>query len=208
MLALDFGTSNTVVAYWADDGEPCVLALPGLSQPDTSNNPPLIPTQIYVEDARTGTVLVGQAVRDRGLDAKHDPRFFNLFKRGIGAEVQGFVPELDGVAVTPELAGQWFLQAVVAATRSQVGEAAETTWVLTAPVDSFEAYRQWLSRTGASLGIDRLQLLDEPTAAALDYGIERSRQILVVDFGGGTLDISLVQPAPRTQRTGKAWGRS
>ncbi|MEO0803751.1 MAG: Hsp70 family protein, partial [Cyanobacteria bacterium J06642_2] len=130
----------------------------------------------------------------------------NLFKRGIGAEVQGFVPEVDVIPVTPELAGQWFLQAVVAATRSQLGVAADTTWVLTAPVDSFEAYRQWLGRTGAQLGIDRLQLLDEPTAAALDYGIERSRHILVVDFGGGTLDISLVQPAPRTQSTGQAWG--
>lgn len=205
MLALDFGTSNTVVAYWGDEDEPRVLALPGLSRQD-ADNPPLIPTQIYVEDARTGQILAGQAVSDRGLDTKQDPRFFNLFKRGIGAEVQGFVPELDGIEVTPELAGQWFLQAVVAATRSQLGEAADTPWVLTAPVDSFEAYRQWLGRTGASLGIDRLQLLDEPTAAALDYGIEQSRHILVVDFGGGTLDISLVQPAPRTQKTGMAWG--
>ncbi|MEO1133751.1 MAG: Hsp70 family protein [Cyanobacteria bacterium J06639_1] len=205
MLALDFGTSNTVVAYWGENVDPCVLALPELSRTD-GTNPPLIPTQIYVEDARQGRVRVGQAVSDRGLDSKRDPRFFNLFKRGIGAEVQGFVPELDGVAVTPELAGQWFLQAVVAATRSHLGDAAETTWVMTAPVDSFEAYRQWLSRTGASLGIDRLQLLDEPTAAALDYGIERSRHILVVDFGGGTLDLSLVQPVPRTQRTGNAWG--
>ena len=211
MLAIDFGTSNTVVAQLIDD-EPHVLNLPGLSRQDP-NNPPTIPSQVYVEDARIGKVVVGQAVSDRGFDVKSDPRYFRNFKRGIGVDVMGFVPELDGVEVTSELVGQWFLREIVTATHAYLAANASAddsadpqadSWVFTVPVDSFEAYRQWLSRTASALGVEQLQLLDEPTAAALDYGLQERRNLLIVDFGGGTLDLALIQPAPTTG--GRAWG--
>jgi molecular chaperone DnaK (HSP70) len=202
MLAIDFGTSNTVVACLSSEGEAHTLSLPNLSR-QTTDNPSLIPSQVYVEDARTGRVVVGQAVSDRGLDVKGDPRFFCNFKRGIGVDVRGFVPELDGVAVTPELVGTWFLRRVVQAVQ-QVQTDMTSDWVLTVPVDSFEAYRQWLAQTAAMLGVEQLQLLDEPTAAALEYGLLESRNLLIVDFGGGTLDLALVQPAQAVG--GRAWG--
>ena len=205
MLAIDFGTSNTVVAQLQDETA-TVLRLPDICRQQT-NNPPTIPSQVYVEDARAGRVVVGQAVNERGLDVKTDPRYFRNFKRGIGAEVRGFVPQLDGVEVTPELVGEWFLKAVVKATKSALDgeiDVEAQSWVFTVPVDSFEAYRQWLSRIADSLGVIQLQLLDEPTAAALDYDLLESRNFLVVDFGGGTLDLALIQPARATG--GRAWG--
>ncbi len=191
VYAVDFGTSNTVVVRWnAVTQEAETLALPGLSQ-KLGDNPPLIPSLIYVEDATLSEVVAGQAVRDRGLDLSSNPRFFRNFKRGIGAEIQGFLPDLDGRTVSFEQAGQWFLATVLQqlqATHNDVDSI-----VFTVPVDSFEAYRNWLTQACYSLNVNEVRLLDEPTAAALGYGLTTQGNILVIDFGGGTLDLSLVR---------------
>ncbi|MHC5829860.1 MAG: Hsp70 family protein, partial [Nostoc sp.] len=80
-IAIDFGTSNTVIARWNPvTQQPETLNLPGLSIKQ-SLNPPLIPSLVYVEDATQNKVLVGQQVRDRGLDLKGETRFFRSFKR-------------------------------------------------------------------------------------------------------------------------------
>ena len=100
--AIDFGTSNTVITRWNPaTQQPETVSLPGLSL-QLSQNPPLIPSLLYVEDASLGKVVLGQAVRDRGLDLTNNPRFFQSFKRGIGADIQGFLPELEGKIVTFE----------------------------------------------------------------------------------------------------------
>jgi molecular chaperone DnaK (HSP70) len=97
--AIDFGTSNTVVARWNPIAEKAeTLSLRGISVRQ-GQNPDLIPSILYVEDASQNQVLVGQQVRDRGLDIQTDPRFFRGFKRGIGTSVQGFLPEVDGQSI-------------------------------------------------------------------------------------------------------------
>lgn len=190
-IAIDFGTSNTVIARWNPvTQESETLNLPGLSV-QQSLNPPLIPSLVYVEDATKAQVLVGQQVRDRGLDLKNDPRFFRTFKRGIGTDIQGFLPELDGQIVTFEQVGQWFLNQVI--TQLAPMQGGLESLVLTVPVDSFEAYRYWLGKVCQALPVEQVRILDEPTAAALGYGMADQEVILVIDFGGGTLDLSLVQ---------------
>jgi molecular chaperone DnaK (HSP70) len=190
-IAIDFGTSNTVIARWNPiTQEPETLNIPGLSV-QQSLNPPLIPSLVYVEDAAKAQVLVGQQVRDRGLDLKNDPRFFRTFKRGIGTDIQGFLPELDGQIVTFEQVGQWFLNQVIQELAPMQGGV--ESLVLTVPVDSFEAYRYWLGKVCQALPVEQVRMLDEPTAAALGYGMADQEIILVIDFGGGTLDLSLVQ---------------
>jgi molecular chaperone DnaK (HSP70) len=190
--AIDFGTSNTVVTRWnAATGQAETLALPGISQ-RLGANPPLIPSLLYVEDARSGQVLVGQQVRDRGLDA--DARCFRNFKRGLGANLKGpgFLPELDGQKLSFEQIGEWFLTQVIRDfAASEPGMLESLT--LTVPVDSFEAYRLWLGRVASELNIQQVRLIDESTAAALGYGLTAQQLLLVVDFGGGTLDLSLVR---------------
>ncbi|PMB48618.1 molecular chaperone DnaK [Fischerella thermalis CCMEE 5330] len=190
-IAIDFGTSNTVIARWNPvTQESETLNLPGLSV-QQSLNPPLIPSLLYVEDATKAQVLVGQQVRDRGLDLKNDPRFFRTFKRGIGTDIQGFLPELDGQIVTFEQVGQWFLNQVI--TQLAPMQGGLESLVLTVPVDSFEVYRYWLGKVCQALPVEQVRILDEPTAAALGYGMADQEVILVIDFGGGTLDLSLVQ---------------
>ena len=204
-IAIDFGTSNTVIARWNPaTQQPETLSLAGLSV-QQGQNPPLIPSLLYVEDASRREVVVGQAVRDRGLDLKTDPRFFRSFKRGIGSDIQGFLPELDGQSVSFEQVGQWFLTQLIEklqATMPDVGQ----SLVLTVPVDSFEAYRHWLGGVCQSLPVEQVRMLDEPTAAALGYGMAEGGLLLVVDFGGGTLDLSLVQLSQEMQAGKKPLG--
>jgi molecular chaperone DnaK (HSP70) len=189
--AIDFGTSNTVIARWnAATQQPETIVLERLAL-RLGGNPPLVPSLLYVEDAAAGKVLVGQTVRDRGLDLSRDPRFFRNFKRGVGADIQGFLPDLDGRSVSFEQAGEWFLAQVIG--QLQQAEPDLETLVFTVPVDSFEAYRLWLARACESLNVQQVRMLDEPTAAALGYGLAGGSTLLVVDFGGGTLDLSLVR---------------
>ncbi|HLO50648.1 MAG TPA: Hsp70 family protein [Kamptonema sp.] len=190
-IAIDFGTSNTVIARWNQASQqPETLKLPGLSL-ISGQNPPLIPSLLYIENAAQGKVVVGQQVRDRGLDLNADPRFFRNFKRGIGTPIQGFLPELDGQVVTFEQVGQWFLSRIVNSIREL--PLPIDSLVFTVPVDSFEAYRNWLGKVCQSLQVEQVRMLDEPTAAALGYGLADREILLVIDFGGGTLDLSLVR---------------
>ena len=203
--AIDFGTSNTVITRWNPaTGQPETLSLPGLSL-QLSQNPPLVPSLLYVEEASQGKVIVGQAVRDKGLDLAKNPRFFRSFKRGIGAEIQGFLPELDGKTISFEQVGQWFLTQIIEQLEPSPDTVVESL-ILTVPVDSFEAYRHWLSGVCQALPVEQVRMLDEPTAAALGYGVAEGDTLLVVDFGGGTLDLSLVQLNQEAQAGKKPLG--
>jgi molecular chaperone DnaK (HSP70) len=190
--AIDFGTSNTVITRWNQaTQQPETLTLPGVSL-KMGQNPPLIPSLVYVENAAQNHVVIGQQVRDRALDISGDARFFRNFKRGIGADVQGFLPELEGQTIQFEQVGEWFLKQVITDLQKTDPEIKDSI-VFTVPVDSFEAYRLWLGRVCESLDINQVRMLDEPTAAALGYGLAEKETLLVIDFGGGTLDLSLVQ---------------
>ena len=190
--AIDFGTSNTVITRWnAASQQPETLGLAGLSQ-QLADNPPLIPSLVYVDNASQGQVIVGQAVRDRGLDLADNTRFFRSFKRGIGAKIQGFLPKLDQKSITFEQVGQWFLTTLIDRLQAEISDPLDSL-VLTVPVDSFESYRYWLSNVCQAWSIQQVRILDEPTAAALGYGTTEENLLLVIDFGGGTIDLSLVQ---------------
>ena len=190
--AIDFGTSNTVITRWnaaTENGE--IVKLPGISQP-SPGVPPLIPSLVFAENITLGNISIGQTVRDRGLDLAGDPRCFRNFKRGIGAPIQGFLPEIAGQSITFEQVGAWFFGQMIDQLRQEAGTS-PSSLVITVPVDSFESYRHWLTQICQSWGIEQVQLLDEPTAAALGYQSTGDGTILVIDFGGGTVDFSLVE---------------
>lgn len=190
-IAIDFGTSNTVISRWNQTTQqPEIVKLPGLSI-ISGQNPPLIPSLVYVENAAENKVVIGQQVRDKGYDVNTDSRFFRNFKRGIGTDIKGFLPEIDGQVVSFEQVGELFLKEVVATVR-KVPLPVESL-IFTVPVDSFEAYRHWLGQVCQSLQVEQVRMIDEPTAAALGYGMAEAEILLVIDFGGGTLDLSLVR---------------
>ena len=190
-IAIDFGTSNTVITRLNPDielpenqGE--IVKLAGIAQTNPLM-PPVIPSLLYVKDSENQEIFVGQAVRDKGLDIANNPRFFRNFKRGIGTDIQGYFPQIDEKTVTFEQIGEWYLGQII----PLLGE--QESLIVTVPVDSFESYRSWLNDVCQKWDIPQIRIIDEPTAAALGYGSEDDRYLLVVDFGGGTIDFSLVE---------------
>src|SRR3982750_1290440 len=97
-VAIDFGTTNSVVAVWNDETELAeVVQLSGLSSPVTPDTMPLIPSLLYVHDAKSSHITMGQAVREQKLDSQQDNRLFRNFKRGIVATPSPAPRIIDGV---------------------------------------------------------------------------------------------------------------
>ncbi|MFS8893372.1 Hsp70 family protein [Synechococcus sp. O70.1] len=188
-LAIDFGTSNTVVAVWDPvQAAPRLLSFPGLSRQEQAHS--AIPSLVYVKGKNQ--LLVGETVRAGRWGAVDPQRLFQGFKRELVAE---FVPPprvLDGERYDAERVAQAFLQAVMEAVQKEGLQPQQV--VFTAPVGSFERYLNWLRRVAGACGWDPIQIVDEATAAALGYAVgQPGSVVLVVDFGGGTLDLSLVR---------------
>ncbi|MCC7449451.1 MAG: Hsp70 family protein [Anaerolineae bacterium] len=201
-LAIDFGTTNSVIARW-DSGtnQAEIVAVPGISTPTQTDRPLLVPSLLYVGEQ--GRISVGQAVIDGQLNYQRDNRLFRNFKRGIVASSAPAPREIDGAWWADRDAGQRFIRHLV-----QAMPQADTIdqLVLTAPVASFEGYLAWLNAAIDGLeGIapDNIRIVDESTAAALGYAVtEPGAVVLVFDFGGGTLDLSLVQLPESREKTG------
>ena len=200
-LAIDFGTTNTVVARWnAARAAAEILALPDLSLAAT-DLPPLVPSLLYVDDGQTGRVRLGQAVLDARLERRPGPRLFRNFKRGIVSGEPLFRP-IDGASWDDRAAGRQFLHGLLDALPCAPDEIGQL--VLTVPVAAFTGYLLWLQENLRGIPPERIRLVDESTAAALGYAVtEPGALVLVLDFGGGTLDLSLVQlPTARSQTGG------
>lgn len=198
-LAIDFGTTNSLLARW----DPVRQAGQVVAIPNLSNNfgaePGLIPSLLYVRDGRAAEVLIGQSVlaADFPLEGL---RLFRNFKRGISANGTS-ARILDGVPWSDFEAGKQFLDTLLAALPFQADEIEQL--VLTVPVASFDGYSAWLRRALGNFA-ERVRIVDESTAAALGYAVtEPGAIVLVIDFGGGTLDLSLVRLPESREKTGQ-----
>ncbi len=201
-LAIDFGMTNSVIAQWDEsiaDGR--TLDIPFISAP-TSAGVFLIPTLLYVRDGRTGDVVIGQAVLEQGLDHQTDNRLFRNFKRTLKAEASFDSRLIDGVPWTEAQAGQIFLRRLLKSLPYQPNEIEQL--VITVPVAALDEYTAWLGNTVNEIPVEKIRIVDESTAAALGHTItEPGATVLIIDFGGGTLDLSLVRlPTART-KTGR-----
>ena len=196
-LAIDFGTTNSVIARWQGANSSAeIVSLPGLSAPATARQQPLIPSLLYVQP--DGSVTCGQAVIDGQLDYQRDNRLFRNFKRGIVTATAETSRTIDNVDWTDRDAGQRFMQQILAAVPDQIEQL-----VMTAPIAAFEDYLTWLNTLIMEIEPEKVRILDESTAAALGYAVtEPGAVVLVFDFGGGTLDLSLVQLPDSKEKTG------
>lgn len=201
-LAIDFGTTNTVIAQWnAQTNAAEIVAVPGIGGPALADRPSLVPSLVYINEGKTGVVTIGQRVIDQHLERQQGNRLFRNFKRGIVATPSPDPREIDGAQWADRDAGRAFVRGVIDAMpfdKSQVEQL-----VLTAPVASFEGYLTWLNSVMNDLAQDRIRIVDESTAAALGYTVTKpGAVVLVFDFGGGTLDLSLVQLPESRDKTG------
>jgi molecular chaperone DnaK (HSP70) len=202
-IAIDFGTTNSVVVRWDErQGGAELLALAGLSERVADGRPPLIPTLLYVANGRTanGRTDAGHAALATGL-AGEGKRLFRNFKRGLVAPEVAVTRLIDGRDWSDREAGHAFMQALFHALPGTLDDVEQLA--LTAPVAAFESYVAWLESATAGLPAEKIQVVDESTAAALGYAVtEPGALVLVFDFGGGTLDLSLVQLPQSREKTG------
>ncbi|MBC7871214.1 MAG: Hsp70 family protein [Chitinophagaceae bacterium] len=201
-LAIDFGTTNSVIARWRGDEEAAeIVATAGISSSGKGELPTVVPSLLYVQDGKAGITVCGEEVRSKGLDSMRDNRLFRNFKRGI---VSAPAPEprmIDDMLWSDRDAGKSFVKKLIS-TLPYKNEDIEQL-VLTAPVASFEGYLAWLNGVVDEIAVDKIRIVDESTAAALGYAVTKpGAVVLVFDFGGGTLDLSLVQLPETREKTG------
>lgn len=180
-LAIDLGSSTTVVAWLPTGGTPTLLPL----HPYALADPPLVPSLVWLPGPSSPRPLIGRQVQEAGLAGSDGPQLHRDFKRRIGAPTA----EPHATLLSPEAVGALLLEQLWRALPDGVEP---ERLVLTAPIDTYRAYRQWLLQACGDLPVPELALVDEPTAAAIGAGLAPGSTVLVVDLGGGTVDLSLV----------------
>jgi molecular chaperone DnaK len=178
-VGIDLGTTNSVVAV-LEGGEPTVIA-----NAEGSRTTPSV-----VAFAKNGEVLVGEVAKRQAVT--NVDRTVRSVKRHIGTD---WKQEIDGKNYTPQEISARVLQKLKRDAEAYLGEEV-TDAVVTVPAYFEDAQRQATKEAGTIAGLNVLRIINEPTAAALAYGLdkgEREQTILVFDLGGGTFDVSLLE---------------
>jgi len=178
-VGIDLGTTNSVVAV-LEGGEPTVIA-----NAEGSRTTPSV-----VAFAKNGEILVGEVAKRQAVT--NVDRTVRSVKRHIGTD---WKKEIDGKNYTPQEISARVLQKLKRDAEAYLGEEV-TDAVVTVPAYFEDAQRQATKEAGTIAGLNVLRIINEPTAAALAYGLdkgEREQTILVFDLGGGTFDVSLLE---------------
>lgn len=191
-IAIDFGTSNTVVCTPDPVTQtPRTLKFERISRrfETTGGQVDVIPSLVFIGDNQ---LVLGEEVRSQRLGFAQPSRLFQTFKRDLAVDYQPPARQIDGYTYTSEFVSELFLQEIWQRLTHQ--QIQPTRVIFTVPVGAFERYLSWFQDLADKLDLPDVQLVDESTAAALGYAVQRPGSVvLVVDFGGGTLDLSLVR---------------
>ncbi|GAA1822952.1 molecular chaperone DnaK [Nesterenkonia flava] len=178
-VGIDLGTTNSVVTV-LEGGEPTVIA----------NAEGARTTPSVVAFSKSGEVLVGEVARRQAVS--NPDRTFASVKRHMGTD---WTAEVDGKKYTPQEISARILMKLKHDAESYLGEDV-TEAVITVPAYFNDAERQATKEAGEIAGLKVSRIVNEPTAAALAYGLEKGKEdelILVFDLGGGTFDVSLLE---------------
>src|SRR5919205_1201810 len=178
-VGIDLGTTNSVVCV-LEGGDPVVVA----------NSEGSRTTPSVVAFARNGEALVGQPAKNQAVT--NVDRTIRSVKRHMGTD---WSVEIDGKKYTAQEISARVLQKLKRDAESYLGEKV-TDAVITVPAYFNDAQRQATKEAGEIAGLRVLRIINEPTAAALAYGLDKGKEdelILVFDLGGGTFDVSLLE---------------
>ena len=178
-VGIDLGTTNSVVSV-LEGGEPTVI----------SNAEGFRTTPSVVAYTKDGEVLVGETAKRQAVT--NVERTISSVKRHMGTD---WKTDIDGKNYTPQEISARILQKLKRDAETYLGESV-TDAVITVPAYFNDAERQATKEAGEIAGLNVLRIINEPTAAALAYGLDKGKEdelILVFDLGGGTFDVSLLE---------------
>ena len=177
-IGIDLGTTNSVVAVM-EGGKPTVIA----------NAEGMRTTPSIVGFSKTGERLVGQLAKRQAI--LNPDKTIASIKRHMGED---YKKNIDGKDYTPQEISAMILRKLADDASSYLGEKV-TSAVITVPAYFNDSQRQATKDAGKIAGLDVLRIVNEPTAAALAYGLEKdkSEKVLVFDLGGGTFDVSILE---------------
>lgn len=179
-VGIDLGTTNSVVSV-LEGGEPKVIA----------NAEGFRTTPSVVAFTKDGEVLVGETAKRQAVT--NVDRTITSVKRHMGTDWK--TPPIDGKQYTPQEISARILQKLKRDAEQYLGDSV-TDAVITVPAYFNDAERQATKEAGEIAGLNVLRIINEPTAAALAYGLDKGKEdelILVFDLGGGTFDVSLLE---------------
>ena len=178
VIGIDLGTTNSVVAVM-EGGEPTVIT--------NTEGSRLTPS--VVGFSKTGERLVGQLAKRHAVSNPENT--ISSIKRHMG---ENYTVDIQGKKYTPQEISAMILQKLKEDAESYLGEKV-TQAVITVPAYFNDAQRQATKDAGKIAGLDVLRIVNEPTAAALAYGLDKGGdgKILVFDLGGGTFDVSILE---------------
>ena len=178
IIGIDLGTTNSCVAV-IEGGEPVVI--PGAEGSRT--------TPSVVAFSKTGERMVGQVAKRQAIT--NPDRTISSIKREMGT---AYSVEVDGKKFTPQEVSAVILQKLKADAEAYLGSPV-TDAVITVPAYFTDAQRQATKDAGKIAGLEVKRIINEPTAAALAYGIdkEQDQKVMVYDLGGGTFDVSIIE---------------
>ncbi len=178
IIGIDLGTTNSCVAVF-EGGEPVVIP-----NPEGARTTPSV-----VAFTKTGERIVGQVAKRQAI-TNPDKTVMSI-KRHMGSD---YKVNIDGKAYTPQEISAMTLQKLKADAEAYLG-APVTEAVITVPAYFSDAQRQATKDAGKIAGLEVKRIINEPTAAALAYGIdkENDQKVMVFDLGGGTFDVSLLE---------------
>ncbi len=177
-IGIDLGTTNSCVAV-IEGGEPVVIA----------NAEGARTTPSVVAFSKDGERLVGQVAKRQAIT--NPERTVSSIKREMGS---AYKVNIDGKSYTPQQISAMILQKLKADAEAYLGETV-TQAVITVPAYFTDAQRQATKDAGKIAGLDVKRIINEPTAAALSYGVdkENDQKVMVYDLGGGTFDVSIIE---------------
>ena len=178
IIGIDLGTTNSCVAVF-EGGEPTVIP-----NPEGARTTPSV-----VAFSKTGERMVGQVAKRQGIT--NPDRTIMSIKREMGSN---YKTTIDGKSYTPQEISAMILQKLKADAEAYLGMTV-TEAVITVPAYFTDAQRQATKDAGKIAGLEVKRIINEPTAAALAYGMdkENNQKIMVFDLGGGTFDVSLLE---------------
>ena len=181
-LAIDLGNTNTVIAFQDQKDINSVL----VKIPNITSSPGVVPTAVWFEE-NSKILKIGISAMEMKDNYNSDLFFHSNFKRLIGNPNEKINSKN---ILTPNECGEKFFKFLWASIPQKYEI---KRLVLTAPIDTYKGYREWLVNLCVDLSVDEIALVDEPTAASLGINVPFGSKIMTLDIGGSTIDMNIVK---------------